>query len=132
MTASSIIEYIDGYDGDVRQRLLTVYELIRSAVPDEAVESISWRMPTFKLGAEPLFFFTGTKRHIGFYPTSDAIAHFSTELAPYGTTEHAIQLRHDAPLPTELIREIIAWRLQQLPSAEAEHGGGRSPQRQGR
>ena len=49
MTASSIIEYIDGYDGDVRQRLLTVYELIRSAVPDEAVESISWRMPTFRL-----------------------------------------------------------------------------------
>ena len=116
MTASSIIEYIDGYDGDVRHRLLTVYELIRSAVPDGAVESISWRMPTFKLGTEPLFFFTGTKRHIGFYPTSDAIAHFSTELAAYGTTEHAIQLRHDAPLTTELIREIITWRLQQLPS----------------
>lgn len=50
MTASSISEYIDRYDGDVRDRLLTVYELIRSAVPDEAVESISWRMPTFKLG----------------------------------------------------------------------------------
>ena len=116
MTANSIIEYIDGYDGDVRHRLLTVYQLIRSAVPNGAVESISWRMPTFKLGTEPLFFFTGTKRHIGFYPTSDAIAHFSTELAPYGTTEHAIQLRHDAPLPTELLREIIAWRLQQLPS----------------
>ena len=58
MTTGSIIEYIDGYDGDVRQRLLTVYELIRSAVPDEAVESISWRMPTFKLGTEPLFVFT--------------------------------------------------------------------------
>ena len=116
MTATSIIEYIDSYDGDVRRRLLTVYELIRSVVPDEAVESISWRMPTFKLGTEPLFFFTGTKRHIGFYPTPDAIAHFSTELAGYGTTEHAIQLRHDVPLPTELVREMIAWRLQQLPS----------------
>ena len=116
MSASSIIEYIDRYDGDVKDRLLTVYELIRSAVPDEAVESISWRMPTFKLGSEPLFFFTGTKRHIGFYPTSGAIAHFSTDLAAYGTTEHAIQLRHDAPLPTELIREIIVWRLQQVPS----------------
>ena len=116
MTANSIIEYIDSYDGDVRRRLLTVYELIRSAVPDEAVESISWRMPTFKLGTEPLFFFTGTKRHIGFYPTSDAIAHFSTKLAEYGTTEHAIQLRHDVPLPTELVREMMAWRLQQAPS----------------
>lgn len=115
MTAGSINEYIDQYDGDVRHRLLTVYGLIRSAVPDEAEESISWRMPTFKLGTEPLFFFTGTKRHIGFYPTPDAVAHFSTELAAYGTTEHAIQLRHDVPLPTELIRKIIAWRLQQLP-----------------
>lgn len=63
MAASSIIEYIARYDGDVRRRLLTVYELIRTAVPDEAAESISWRMPTFKLGTEPLFFFTGTKRH---------------------------------------------------------------------
>lgn len=115
MTPSSIIEYIDGYDGEVRHRLLTVYELIKSAVPDDAVESISWRMPTFKLGTEPLFFFTGTKRHVGFYPTPDAIAHFSTELAGYGTTEHLIQLRHDVPLPTGLVREIIAWRLQQLP-----------------
>lgn len=116
MTAGSISEYIEQFDGDIRQRLLTVYELIRSAVPDEAEESISWRMPTFKLGAEPLFFFTATKKHIGFYPTPDAMAHFSAQLSDYGTTEHLVQLRHDAPLPTELIREIIAWRLQSLPS----------------
>ncbi|MCD4853039.1 DUF1801 domain-containing protein [Arthrobacter sp. AK01] len=119
MTATSISEYIDQYDGDVRQRLLAVYDMIRSAVPDDAVESISWRMPTFKLGTEPLFFFTGTKQHIGFYPTPDAIAHFSVELADYGTTGHAIKLPHKTPLPTELIRDIIAWRLQQLPSGGA-------------
>lgn len=117
MTASSITEYIDQFDGDVRQRLLTVYHMIQSAVPAEAVESISWRMPTFKIGDEPLFFFTGTKRHIGFYPTPDAIAHFSSELSGYGTTEHSIQLPHNAPLPTELVSEIISWRLDQLPSA---------------
>lgn len=119
MTASSISEYIDQYDGDVQQRLLTVYQMIKSAVPAEAVESISWRMPTFTLGVEPLFFFTGTKRHVGFYPTPQAITHFSTALSGYGTTEHAIQLPHNAPLPIELIREIIDWRLQQLPSDEA-------------
>ncbi|WP_426225136.1 iron chaperone [Pseudarthrobacter sp. DSP2-3-2b1] len=119
MTASSITEYIDQFDGDVRDRLLTVYEMVRSAVPAEAEESISWRMPAFKLGTEPLFFFTGTKRHIGFYPTPDAIAHFSAELAAYGTTDHIVQLPHSAPLPTELIREMITWRLQQLPSDKA-------------
>lgn len=114
MTVGSISEYIEQFDGDVRQRLLTVYEMIRSSVPAGAEESISWRMPTFKLGTEPLFFFTATKKHIGFYPTPDAIAHFSAQLSDYGTTEHLVQLRHDAPLPTELIREIIDWRLQQL------------------
>lgn len=35
------------------------------------------------------------------------------------TTEHMVQLPHSAPLPTELIREIIGWRLQQLPSDRA-------------
>lgn len=119
MTATSISGYIDQYDGDVRQRLLAVYDMIRSAVPDGAEESISWRMPIFKLGTEPLFFFTGTKQHIGFYPTPDAIEHFSAELADYGTTGHAIKLPHKTPLPTELIREIIAWRVQQLPSGGA-------------
>ena len=116
MEADTISEYIDQYDGDVRLRLQAVYELILESLPEAAVESISWNMPTFKFGTEPLFFFTGTKRHIGFYPTSDAIQHFSAELAGYGTTEHAVQLRHDAPLPMELIREIIRWRLEQLPS----------------
>ncbi|PRB44991.1 hypothetical protein CQ020_01825 [Arthrobacter sp. MYb23] len=114
MTADSISEYIEQFDGDVRQRLVTVYDLIRSAVPDAAEESISWRMPTFKLGTEPLFFFTAAKKHIGFYPTPDAMAHFSAQLSEYGTTDHLVQLRHSAPLPIDLLREIINWRLGQL------------------
>ena len=114
MTADSISEYIEQFDGDVRQRLVTVYDLIRSAVPDAAEESISWRMPTFKLGTEPLFFFTATKKHIGFYPTPDAMAHFAAQLSEYGTTDHLVQLRHSAPLPIDLLREIINWRLGQL------------------
>ncbi len=75
--------------------------------------------PWIGLGTEPLFFFTATKKHIGFYPTPDANAHFSAQLNEYGTTDHLVQLRHNAPLPTELISEIIAWRLQQLPSGTA-------------
>lgn len=114
MTADSISDYIEQFDGDVRQRLVTVYDLIRSAVPDAAEESIGWRMPTFKLGTEPLFFFTATKKHIGFYPTPDAMAHFSAQLSEYGTTDHLVQLRHSAPLPIDLLREIINWRLGQL------------------
>ncbi|MGO4147152.1 hypothetical protein AB4Y77_18875 [Paenarthrobacter sp. YAF11_1] len=39
-------------------------------------------------------------------------------MSDYGTTEHAIQLPHNAPLPIELIHEIIDWRLRQLPSDE--------------
>ncbi|AJT41396.1 iron chaperone [Psychromicrobium lacuslunae] len=119
MTVNSIAEYIDQYDGEVQQRLLTVYELIRSAAPHTAVESISWRMPTFKLDTEPLFFFTAAKRHISFYPTAEVIAHFDSDLDGYGTTEHAIQFPHNAPLPIELIRQIIDWRLQQLPSGNS-------------
>lgn len=115
MTASSIPEYIAGYEGEVRERLQTVYELIRSAVPDGAEESISWRMPAFMLGAEPLFFFTATKQHIGFYPTPEAIEHFASELSGYPTTEHLVRLRHDAPLPTALLCEIVDWRVRRAP-----------------
>lgn len=124
MQPETITEYIEQYDGDVRSRLEAVYELIRSAVPDGVTEDIRWRMPAFMLGAEPLFFFTGAKKHLSFYPTNEVITQYADELAGFTTTEHAVQFRHDAPLPIALLRDLIAWRLAQLalPPSDTPNG----------
>lgn len=114
MAIETIPEYIEQFDGDVRLRLETVYALVQSAVPAGTTESISWQMPAFMLGKEPLFFVTAAKRHLSFYPTGAAIEQFAAELAGYDTTEHAIRFPHREPLPMDLIQEIVTWRLAQV------------------
>lgn len=111
-----IDDYIAERDGEVAERLRAVAASIRAAVPAGTVEEIKWRMPAFMLGAEPLFFLTAAKRHVSFYPTSAAIAAFVDPLEGLATTEHAIQLPHAQPLPLDLVDEIVAWRVAQLPA----------------
>lgn len=109
-----IDDYIAERDGEVAERLRAVAASIRAAVPEGTVEEIKWRMPAFMLGAEPLFFLTAAKRHVSFYPTSDAIAAFSDRLEGLTTTEHAIRLPHAQPLPLDLVEEIVGWRVAQI------------------
>lgn len=117
MTAKTIQEYIEEYDGEIRDRLETVYSLISDAVPPAATESIRWQMPAFSLGSEPLFFFTAAKQHLSFYPTSQVLETFADRIAGYATTQHAVKFPHRAELPVDLIRDMIAWRLSHLDPA---------------
>lgn len=116
MPIETIAEYIDQYEGTVRERLHTVIDLVRKAVPPKAEESIKWRMPAFMLGKEPLFFVTAAKQHLSFYPTDATIAAFSEQLKPYETSEHAVKFRHRNELPIELIEAMIKWRIHSLSS----------------
>ncbi|MDR1570571.1 MAG: DUF1801 domain-containing protein [Oscillospiraceae bacterium] len=103
----SIGEYIAAQSEGVRPPLLTVYAAIKAALPD-AVEKISWRMPTFWKGRN-LIHFAAFKKHIGLYPGEEAAAFFADRLGDYKTSKGSIQLPYDKPLPVELIAEIARW-----------------------
>lgn len=55
----------------------------------------------------PLVYLTASKKHMSFYPSSWAIEELSDRLAGYKTTQHAIQFTLQAPLPDELIEELV-------------------------
>jgi len=106
---TTIDEYIEGFPAEVRAKLSAVRSTIRRAAPD-AVEKISYRMPTFYLNGN-LVHFAAFERHIGFYPAPSGIARFAKELKRYKTAKGSAQFPLDEPLPLELIAAIVRFRV---------------------
>jgi len=109
--ATGIDEYIAVQLNDVQPILVKVRDIIRAAAPD-AVEKISWQMPTYWQG-ENLIHFCAHKNHLGIHP--GAIDNFPDELkkrlAPYKTSKGAIQFPYNKPIDYELIADITRWRV---------------------
>lgn len=103
----TIEEYIARQSEEIQPRLREVYAAIKAQLP-EAVEKISWQMPTFWKGRN-LIHFAAAKKHIGLYPGDKATTVFAEKLAGYKTSKGSIQLPNSQPLPLELIGEIARW-----------------------
>jgi uncharacterized protein YdhG (YjbR/CyaY superfamily) len=109
-TAGSIDEYIAGFPSATQKVLQEVRALIKASAPD-ATETISYAMPTFDLNGHHLVHFAGYERHIGFYPVPSGIEAFAEELQPYKRAKGSVQFPLGRPLPTELIRRIVEFRV---------------------
>lgn len=111
MKTTSIKEYISGFPKETQMKLKEMRSTISAAAP-EAVESINYGMPTFKLNGN-LVHFAAFKNHIGFYPAPSAITHFSKELSKYKTAKGSIQFPLDKPLPLTLVKKITQFRVKE-------------------
>ena len=103
----TIEEYISRQPEQARGYLRRMNEVIKAALPD-AVEKISWSMPTYWKKYN-LIQFAAFKKHVGLYPGPQAVEAFADRLAGYKTSKGAIQFPYDRALPLELIREIAQW-----------------------
>ncbi len=108
-----IDDYIAGFDGVVADRMKTILAIYREEMPG-AEEKIGYGIPTFKLNGKNAVHFGGFAKHVGFYPTPPLIEHFADELSGYKTSKGAVQFQNDEPLPVELIRRIVVYRVGQL------------------
>ena len=105
----TIDEYIAGFPPDIQEILERVRTTIREAAPD-AEEAIKYQLPTFRLGGN-LVHFGAFKQHIGFYPTPSGIEAFEDELSSYGTAKGSVKFPLDEPMPYQLIRRIVEFRV---------------------
>jgi uncharacterized protein YdhG (YjbR/CyaY superfamily) len=103
--------YIAKYPEQEQNLLRQLREIIHEEVP-EVVETISWGMPTFNYLGN-LVFFAGYKKHIGFYPLPSGIEAFKQELEGFPTTKGTIQFSLDKPLPEDLVRKLIRFRVEE-------------------
>jgi uncharacterized protein YdhG (YjbR/CyaY superfamily) len=112
-------EYIAGFPRDVQALLEQIRMTIREAAPD-AVEAIKYRMPTFTLKGN-LVHFAAFKKHIGFYPAPRGIEAFKDELSVYEGAKGSVRFPLDKPIPFDLIRRIVKFRVEKdLERAEAK------------
>ncbi len=107
----SIDEYIATFPQEVQATLEKLRQTIRKAAPD-AIEKISYQMPTFYLNGN-LVHFAAFKNHIGFYPAPSGITAFQDELKKYKTSKGAIQFPIDAVIPHALVNKIVAFRVKE-------------------
>lgn len=112
-TAGSIDEYIAEFPPSVRERLEAIRAAIRETAPD-AVETISYAIPTFDLGGTHLVHFAGFEHHVGLYPTPSGMTAFADQLAQYQSGKGSARFPHDHPLPLDLVRDIVRFRVSEL------------------
>jgi len=105
--AATIEAYINGQRAEAQPRLREVYAALKAALPD-AVEKISYRMPTFWQGRN-LIHFAAFAKWIGLFPGGRATTAFAEKLSGYSTSKGGIRLPYDKPLPVDLITEIARW-----------------------
>ena len=105
---ASIDEYIATFPGEIQNILEEIRATIRAAAPD-AVEKISYQMPTFFLKGN-LVHFAAFKNHIGFYPTPSGTEAFKEEIARYQGAKGSIRFPLDKSMPLDLISRIVKMR----------------------
>ena len=108
-TAKDIDEYIAELPPEIRKVLEELRALIRAAAP-AATEKISYAIPTFFL-KKNLVHFAAFEKHIGFYPGPTGIEAFKEELKPYKFAKGSVQFPLGQPLPKDLIRRIVEFRV---------------------
>jgi uncharacterized protein YdhG (YjbR/CyaY superfamily) len=100
--------YASSFAPEIRSILRKVRATIRKAAP-QAQESISYRMPAFKLHGE-LVYFAAFKKHIGLYPPVRGDAALMKAVAPYAGPKGNLQFPLDQPIPYDLIHRIVKQR----------------------
>ena len=108
--SKDVTAYIESAPKVVREKLEKIRKIFFEVAPD-AVESISYGMPTYKVNNKPIGYFAYFNNHIGFYPTPGPIKFFEKDLKQYKHSKGAIQFPIDRDLPVKLIEKFIKYNL---------------------
>ena len=108
-----IDEYIAAFPTATQKLLEQMRSTIQEAAP-QAVEAISYAIPTFKLNGKNLVHFAGYEKHIGFYATPTGHEAFAKDLSKYKQGKGSVQFPLNAPLPLNLVERIVKFRVQEM------------------
>jgi uncharacterized protein YdhG (YjbR/CyaY superfamily) len=111
--AKNVNEYLAGLPEPARSTLKTVRAVIRSVVPAETTEVISYGIPTFKY-KRGLVAFAAFKDHCSFFPMGSSVLDaFKEELKGFRVSKGTLHFPLDRPLPAALVKKIVKARIAQ-------------------
>ena len=114
----SIDEYIATFSPEIQARLNEVRKVVHEIAPD-AVETISYNMPAFKLNGHGMVYFSAYKKHLSIYPFPAGVEEFEQAAEGYDTSGRGtVQFPYEKPIPLELLKKIVKFRLQECLTAE--------------
>lgn len=107
----SIDEYIAAQPKNIQAILQELRQAIKQAAP-HAEEAISYQMPAFKQNGV-LVWFAAFKNHVSVFPKVSVMEEFKEQLSPYQKSKGTIKFPLDKPLPLDLIKEIVQFRVKE-------------------
>jgi uncharacterized protein YdhG (YjbR/CyaY superfamily) len=118
-TLTTTEEYIAQFPPEIQAKLQEIRAAVRAAAP-EAKEKISYGMPAFDQNGV-LVYFAAFKDHLSFFPTGSGRAAFGAELDKYPGGKGTVQLSLTEPLPLDLIKRIVKYRLNENLEKASNH-----------
>jgi uncharacterized protein YdhG (YjbR/CyaY superfamily) len=104
-------EYLAGIPEPASSTLRELREAIRSEVPHEATEVISYRMPAFKSKGKVIVWYAAFSDHCSLFPGGSIPQAFKDELKDYHASKGTIRFPLNKPLPTALVKKIVKARI---------------------
>ena len=113
VSAKSVDEYLARVPEPARSTLKKMRAVIRSVVPAETTEVISYGIPTFKY-KRGLVAFAAFSDHCSFFPLGSSVLDaFAEDLKPFRVSKGTLHFPLDKPLPAALVRKIVKARVAQ-------------------
>lgn len=113
----NIDDYLANVSDEKKEALQELRVRIKQYVP-EAVETIAYSMPAFRLNNRILIGFAAAKNHCSLYPWSaEAIEAHKDELADFSISAGTIRFQPGHPIPDDLLKKIIDFRRRQIEKA---------------
>ena len=111
---TSVDGYISSQPENIRDTLTLVRKAILKAIP-AADETISYKIPTYKIHGRPALYFEGWKRYSSLYPAGPRLlAAFKKELSAYETEGSTIRFPLSVRVPVGLIARIARFRVREI------------------
>ncbi len=116
--ARDVESYLAAVPEPHRSTLEKIRATIRSVVPKETTEEISYGMPSFRYKGG-LVAYAAFKAHCSFFPMSGwLVEKFADELKDYKTSKGTIQFPVDKPIPAALVKKMVKARIAQNEAKE--------------
>jgi uncharacterized protein YdhG (YjbR/CyaY superfamily) len=115
----NVDEYLAGVPEPARGTLNRIRAAIRSAVPPEATEAISYGMSAFKYKGS-LVWYAAFSSHCSLFPTASVIEAFKNELKGFSTSKGTIHFPTNKPLPVALVKKLVKARVAQNESKKRD------------
>jgi uncharacterized protein YdhG (YjbR/CyaY superfamily) len=118
-------DYFARVPDDARRMLKKLRAAIRSAVPRDATETISYGIPAFRRDVV-LVWYAAFAGHCSLFPGGAVLERFEDDLAGFKTSKGTVQFPLDRPLPTALVTRIVKARVDERAARKRRQGPTRA------